>query len=220
MIIRVLLTSFLLLAPLFAEPLCFFIPPSNWEIAQPKDERGPLEVGFVNPSRKARITLATEKGVGSSLKDYVLAVKGLQQADPAIKEWRDLGTLKMEGGTGELIEMHSATPMGDIRIMQAILVKNDTAYILTASTLKKEFGAIQSEVFETFHSLKVIPELTTPVKDKATLKKLFSSLKPSSSELKRLEKELKNYSELGSYWKFLALKEGAAQIETRIQESK
>jgi hypothetical protein len=216
---------FLLLATtLFSGQICYFVPPEKWEIAQPKDQTGYLQVGFVNTSYSSylpRVSLATEDDAGTSVKEYVKQVKELQKTDPSIKEWRDLGPLKMQGGMGRLIEMQSSCALGDIKIMQAILLKNQTAYILTASALKKDFPSVQSQVLKTFQSLTLIPDLTAPIKDrvkKEELKEIFASLGKSSkeakSELQKLQKSLKPYSDLGAYWEFLALREGAAKIQS------
>lgn len=216
-------TLFLLLATsLFSGQICYFIPPEKWEIAQPKSDLGHLQIGFVNTSYRTfppRISLATEEDAGTSVKEYVKAVKELQGTDPAIKEWRDLGALKMQGGSGHLIEMQSSSSLGDIKILQAILIKNETAYILTASALKKDFPSIQSQILKTFQSLTLIPDLLAPIKDlgkKEELKKIFASLGKSAeakTELQNLQKSLKSYADLGAYWEFLALKEGADRIQ-------
>jgi hypothetical protein len=172
----------------------YFLPPQGWEIAQPK-EKGPLQIGFIGEG--AKITLAIEEEAGELLKEYVMAVKKLQMADPSLKGWREIGGI----GNGRLIEMTSSSAAGEIKIVQAIFLEEGTAYILTGSALKKDFGKVQAKVFKSFESMKIVDKVWDMV----------GGLGECAS-FAEVQKEVKKHSDLGLYWEFLALQEGVKNI--------
>jgi hypothetical protein len=211
---------FLLLLFNFTEAKhCLFDPPSGWEIAQLKNPSPHVKVSFLGKSSKEfhpSINLAIEE-VDVSLKEYVKAVKELQSADPKIK-WRDLGALSMEAGEGRLTEMSSASHWGDIKILQAFLVEGTFAYILTAAVLKEDFFKFKNEILRSFQSLKVIPDLWTPIADtekQTEFAEFFTSLGSSDEkdlEWQKLQTVVGSHLNLGPYWQFLALQEGHFKI--------
>lgn len=133
-----------------------FTPPSGWEVAQLKKPTPEIKVCYVGKGSsdfRPSINFATEE-VDVPLKEYVKAVKEIQKGDPKIK-WRDLGKFPMKGGVGHLIEMTQANPRGEIKILQAYLVVDQMAYILTASVAKEELSKFQGEILKSFASLTV-----------------------------------------------------------------
>lgn len=144
---------------MFLSLLCMvalFAPPTGWQEA--KKPPGGLLSAFVDPNGKefpSRITLAREDDVDGTLQEYVKAVKTLQTEDPDVKGWRDLGAIAMKGGEGRLIEMNSPSKVGEVKILQAFLLKGKKVHILTASCLKNEFGKFQKSFYDTFRSLSV-----------------------------------------------------------------
>lgn len=196
--------------------ICTFIPPADWQMAEPKDLKGTLKIGFMcsdRPEFPARVTLASEEEVDGTLKEYVKAVKTLQKSDPSVKNWRDLGALAMQNGEGRLIEMESESPAGPLKILQAFYLENETVYFLTASTLKKDFAQYQTELLKTFRSLAVFPDLFSPIKDAAKKKQLTELNASLNSEtLKTFYTEVQNQKELGPYWQYLALQEAVLKM--------
>ncbi len=207
---------FFLFASLHAH-YAYFIPPSGWEIAQLKNPSPHVKIGFLSKGStqfRPSINLATEEGVDVSLKEYVKAVKELQTAEPGTK-WRDLGALPMQGGTGRLIEMGQTSPWGEVKVLQAILVHEGTAYMLTAAVSKEDFSRFQSDLLASFRSLQIIPDLSTPISDAAqrqSFHQLFAALPEQWEEFKQRVQE---QSGLGPYWQFLALTEGRAKMEVK-----
>lgn len=192
----------LLSLPLWAD-LCYFTPPEGWLLAKPQSDI--IKIGFLHPGGHdfpPRITLATEENSGT-LKQYVKAVKEIQSQDPSHKSWRDLGAIKAGPLQGRLIEMQSSSQAGDVKILQAFFVKNDTAYILTASLLKKEDPEIQTQILKTFQSAAIVPDLLSPIKNREQKEKLSALLKQKNKE--QVASELTHLSDLGPYWQFLIL---------------
>ncbi len=197
---------------------CTFIPPTGWEIAQLKNPSPHVKIGFISKGTgefRPSINLAEEE-VDVPLKEYVKAVKELQLADPTTK-WRDLGKFQMQGGTGRLTEMTSVSPWGEIKILQALFVAEDKAYILTAAVLKEDLPKFQNELLKSFRSLIIAEELWAPITDtlkQAEFQALFSALggPEKEDEWKMLQAQVISHKALGPYWQFLVLKEGRAKI--------
>ena len=198
---------------------CYFMPPSGWEIAHLKNPSPYVKIGFIGKGStefRPVINLATEE-VDVPLKEYVKAVKEVHLEDPGMK-WRDLGKFVMQGGTGRLIEITNSSPWGELKILQAILIQGDTAYILTASVLKEDFLTLQEDIVNSFKSLNTIPELWTPISDAAKreeFKELLASLGKSeekNEEWEIFQGQVGSLAQLGPYWQFLALNEGHRRI--------
>lgn len=198
---------------------CTFIPPSGWEIAQLKNPSSHVKIGFIGKGTgefRPSVNLATED-VDVSLKEYVKAVKELQQTDPTTK-WRDLGKISMQSGVGRLTEMSNPSPWGELKVLQAFFVADEKAYILTAAVLKADFPKFQSELLKTFQSLRLSEEIWTPIENsekRAEFENLFATLGSSAEkdlEWEKLQEQVGFQAELGPYWQYIALKEGHAKI--------
>src|SRR5207253_2333301 len=100
-----------------------------------------------------------------SLKEYIKSVKEIQMADSSSK-WRDLGRFAMKGGTGRLTEMASQSAWGEIKILQAILVKDKKAHILTTAILKEDFPKYQKDLLAALQSLQFAENVWEPMIDK------------------------------------------------------
>lgn len=212
------------------ESVCYFIPPSGWEIAQ-IDKLSPyVQIGFVGKGTslfRPSINLALED-VDTPLKEYVKAVKQIHLSEPNTK-WRDLGKFPMNGGEGRLTEITSLSPLGEVKILQAIYVKDQTAYILSAAVLKEDLLKIQSQLLKSFQSLRIVPDLFASLpeaKKQAELHDLFATLGNSLSDeerqkqLERCQKALAaKFPEMGEHWQFLALKEGYKKTYSSIVPS-
>lgn len=214
-----LILLFLALFSLLEAKHCTFVPPTDWEIAHLKKASPFIKIGFIGKGStdfRPSINLATEE-VDVSLKEYVKAVKELQMGDPQTK-WRDLGVFQMKGGAGKLVEMTNSSPYGEMKVLQAFLLKDQKAYILTAAVLKDDFAKLQSELLKSFRSLDLISDIWSPIADRLEREKfqqLFTSLgthQEKETEWQQLQEEVQTNSSLGPYWQFMALQEGRAKI--------
>jgi hypothetical protein len=212
--IALLLSSFLI-----GGEFCFFTPPQEWEIAQLKNPSPYIKIGFLGKGSsdfRPSINLAVEE-VDVPLKQYVKAVKELQKSDPSLK-LRDLGPFSTQAGKGQLLEMSSSSPFGELKILQMIFVQKEKAYILTAAVLKEEFAKLQATILKSLQSLRLTSDLWTPIKDEKIQKKLQASLllletsAKKEEEFQKFKAQVESFSELGPYWQFLALQEGNAKI--------
>jgi hypothetical protein len=215
----------LLLVPLQAEtikdPICYFRPPTDWELVHPKQYTEHVQIGFVGKTSgqfRPSINLAIEK-VDVSLKEYVKAVKKIHTAEPGTK-WRDLGKFPMQAGEGRLTEITSTSPFGEIKQLQALFVKDDMAYILTAAAPKEEMLKLTNDLLKSLGSLSLTPDLLDSVegKKKEDLKAAFSALgavtaTEQAKQWEDLQKTvLGTCPEMGSHWHYLVLREGHEKI--------
>ena len=196
---------------------CFFIPPKGWEIADPKKLSPSVHICFIDKKAKGvppSVNLATE-ATSVSLDAYVEAVRKIHAADPNAK-WRDLGSFRAPLGTGRLTELELSTEFGKARLVQLIIMKNQRAYILTASALKTEFSKYYKTFDQVLHSLQSTTDLVKsyPKERLLLLEEAISSL-TKDLDWKDFEKKIINdFTEMGPYWQILVLNEMHSKLLT------
>ncbi len=221
-----MLVSFIAMALMGAQVL-YFTPPEGWQPARSQGASPYIQIAFVgrgdaqfNPS----LNLAIEE-TNASLKQYVKAVKAIHLSQPETK-WLDLGPFQMRAGSGHLIQLEMPSVLGPQSVLQAILVREGRAYILTGACLKAELPQFRSSLIEAFHSFVEIPSLFSPVEDprqKEQLELCFHSLGGFPPEGDRALLQMAQWEELqalvadagmslGGYWQFLVLQEGYQKI--------
>ena len=198
---------------LFCDPIGLFIPPEGWECVQSRDFPKTIQVGFLKKSStafKPSLNLATER-VSVSFKEYLAAARRVHEQELHV-EWRDLGDFLCRAGKGRLIEIRSASPCGEVKMLQAILVQDGFAYVLTGAARKEDFPLERKEILRSLRSLWVVPDLFAAIGDlnKRTIleQALDSSEENRERAWKSYCKTLLDYQDLGSYWVFLALQRG------------
>lgn len=204
------------------------MPPTNWEAALPKKDDPYVQIGFVgtgSTSFRPSINLTVEEEVDLSLKEYVKAVKEIHTADPKTK-YRDLGSFRTMAGEARLIELTSPSAWGEVNMLQALIVKDKKAYILTAALLKQDVASLQKSVLASLQSLRFQEDLFSSLSDpqeSASFRSFFQTLgqfapdkdreKQQKSQWEQLQKETSTYADQqGTYWQFLVLTEGKAKI--------
>jgi hypothetical protein len=194
--------SYLLLLP-------FFLPPSEWSAAQPKELSPYVKVGFVGKGSSnfhPSINLSSEKTVRCTLPEYIKSVKAIHLSQPGTS-WRDLGPLKMKAGTGRLIEVRTA----DRVLLQAIYLADEMAYILTSAVSIKDFLSMQQEILASFKSFDLVNDLWSLLKEAKIRDQILSLIE--AKEWKNLRQLIeKETSSMGKYWQFLALQEAYGKM--------
>ncbi len=136
-----------------------FTPPKDWRFAEiealPKHVHV-MVVGKGDYPFPPSINLGTELYAGT-LAEYLQIVKAINDADGA--EWKNLGTIETEAGPANLSQVDSSTEWGKVRMMHVILLKEGTAYILTAAALCKEFSKFYPQFFRSMKTLRLIPSI-------------------------------------------------------------
>lgn len=132
-----------------------FVPPEGWRFADAQSlPKGVLlmVVGQGQREFPPSINLGVDRYQGS-LKDYLKVVKAINDAHG--DEWKDLGSIHTEAGDASLSQLDTKMTWGDVRMMQVILIKKDTVYILTAAALKEEFPKFYKDFFRSMRSLSI-----------------------------------------------------------------
>lgn len=117
-------------------------------------------------------------------------------------EWKDLGTIQTQAGTGNLSQADTKTQWGNVRLMHVILIKNGNIYILTASALKEEFSIFYNEFFAAMRSLRIakdVYEIVTNAQQRAQLKTAANKLQSQWQALlaqKQKQSPQMNWAEL------------------------
>jgi len=203
-------------------PVPIFDPPSGWECALPDNLSPCIQIGFLgkgSTSFRPSVNLAIEE-VDVGLKEYVKAVKAIHLAASGTT-WRDLGKFKTRSGEGRLAEIGTATPLGPVRMLQAIVVSNGRAYIMTGAAIKDDFLKFQETFIQTFQSLRLSDGLFSPLpkESKERFEAFFSGLGSCAAEEAEreakwadLQKMVIDEKSLGLYWQILVLKSGREKI--------
>ncbi|MBS0629450.1 MAG: hypothetical protein JSS30_04410 [Verrucomicrobia bacterium] len=183
---------------------CLFTPPPNWEIADPKMPSQRAIVSFVDKQKGGfcpsinltheRITLSTEQ--------YLAIVQKNCKANK--QKWRHLGKIETKSGPAELVEIETVTKFGPARLLQAILIRNGEAYILTAGALKKDFGKQASLIHQSISSMTLCDDLFALVEDEKGLREAWQKKKEGveSTAFKQMVLEQSN---LGIVWQLLMM---------------
>jgi hypothetical protein len=212
-----------------ADNVCFFRPPDGWVAADPSVLSPLVKMGFIGPPSQLgfcpSLNLAEEK-VNCSLKVYLEAVKKIHTSNRH-KEWSYLGSFTTLAGEGALTQIDMTSQSGPMRLLQLILIKENTAYILTGACLKKEYLQQLSTFRNAFHSLDIATDLFTAVKDEKKRKDakcLYSAAENAVRDQKAFSTEMpawqdfqnfmiEEFAELGPYWQALAIADAYRRLQ-------
>ncbi len=139
---------------------CNFIPPKDWQTVNKKelpDKVITLVKGEGKYELPPSLNLAIEH-VGMSLKQYIETVRDVHLSH-GNTTWKKLGTLQTNAGPATLTQLERTSGWGKMRMIQAILMRNNTAYILTATALANEFPKFYKEFFQAIQSLTISEEI-------------------------------------------------------------
>jgi hypothetical protein len=204
---------------IFGASIPFFTPPSGWEFVQPPKPDPYIQAAFLGKGKsdyRPLLNLAIEE-IDVPLKEYLKSVREIHESEMKV-EWRDLGPFTFRSGKGRLTEITSDSPRGVLKMLQGILVLDQTAYILTGSVLKEEFSSWQKQLLDALHSLTIVSDLTSAVPDiaqRSRLQEILHSFNHLSTTEERqtqwtcLQKTiLEDFTSMGAHWQILMLKEG------------
>ncbi len=209
-----LVISFLLLSTIgWAEEelFCFFIPPEKWEAVDPSKLNRYVRVGFAGKGSgnfRPTINLAIENIGDSSLKSYLKAVKEIHESDKNTL-WRDLGKFETAAGCAELTEITTKTQLGELRLLQLILLHDKKAYLMTGGMPTEEFALHRAPILKAFRSLTLTSNLfsTFPnLEKREKLEKAFANLKEVGLNTFQ-QMVLEEGKEMGLHWQIVVLQE-------------
>jgi len=168
---------FFFLFPLFlwaTEPFfATFDPPKGWKISDPSKYEKGVQIGFIESDKRIftpSLTLTYEKVGNIDLKTYLNAARqnlGFQE----------LGKIKTKSGEGVLIKVDLKKGFGEICLLQAISIHQETAIIHTASCLKEDFLKVHETLLNSFKSLTIYPNLISSCPNTSFKEKVEGMLK-------------------------------------------
>lgn len=164
-----------------------FNPPEGWLIADPTQVSDGIKIGFIQSKRRLftpSISLTSEQIGNASFETYLTAVKRAHTG----KAIADLGTFSSPAGEGHLLQIDFKNQWGEIRLLQAITLKDGYALIQTASCLKEDFLEVHETFLQAFQSLAVYPTLF----DSCTDPEFQSRVEGLKKSFKKYRKTSKN----------------------------
>lgn len=203
MILSFLTCALLALSTLFASSQCFFTPPEGWEIADPSTLPPSVVISFFKKGVNGfcpSVNLAIEE-TDVSLAEYLKAVKAIHEQDRS-NQWRTLGKVKTAAGLAQLTELDTKTGFGSLRILQAILLHEGRAYVMTAAALKEEISQYYKEFQAAFRSLTLSTDLLGHIPQlerRENLKHRQSELLKAAEEALAAQKETVNPLDIPSF---------------------
>lgn len=194
----------------------FFIPPDNWKMADPKKLSPMVEMCFLGKGKTSfypSINIATEE-IDISEKEYVSIVIKMHKNDPSI-EFRGLGKIKTKTAIANLFELTTKTNFGLVKMLQAVIVKDSRAYVLTGSMHIDEFKTLSKTILKAFQSFQIVDNLINCVSDQTKKQKLQDTIakipkvkSTKDKNWKKFEKTVLNdFKDLGEFWQLLIIKD-------------
>lgn len=136
-----------------ADPL--LTPPKGWNCINDKKELPEKIVAvYVGPTKDQftpSINIASEETL-KKLPEYLDNAKKYHEIS-GDTQCKSLGTLKTAAGEAQLLQVDRTTQWGKVRFIQAILLHESTAYVVTATCLQKEFALLSPQFFKSIQSL-------------------------------------------------------------------
>ena len=154
---RLLYFLVLVCSTCIAQSYHFFIPPSNWRLADPKKLSPMVEMCFLGKGKTSfypSVNIATE-AIDISGKEYISIVVKMHKDDPNI-EFRTLGKIKTKAAVADLFELTTKTSFGTVKMLQMIVVKDNNAYVLTGSMHIDEFKTLSRSILKAFQSFQIL----------------------------------------------------------------
>lgn len=139
---------------------CPILCPKGWDKIQDRSQLpAKIAVMFVGSKKGSfapSINLATEKS-NLSIEEYLKEAEKYHSA-VAGTVVTSLGRLTTKAGELNLIQIDRPTSWGEVRFIQGALIRENEAYVITATCLNEDFPQLSKTIFSTMQSL-TLPEL-------------------------------------------------------------
>lgn len=151
-----------------SNPIYITCPPKGWEcIDDPAQLPQKVKVIFVgaghgNNAFTPSVNLACES-TSLSQSDYIAQAKAYHEGRAGTR-CNIIGSIQTASGPAQMLQIDRPSQWGDIRFMQAMLVINGEAYVMTATCLKSEFSTLSSQIFKAIQSFTLPATKTLPTK--------------------------------------------------------
>jgi len=201
-----------------------FYPPTHWLPVDPNKLEKEVLVQYVSHGSNKivpSINLAKEN-IPNSAEEYLQAVCAMYDKDAHIT-YHSLGTIKTRSGKAHLLELNLQANKKELTLLQAILIKDKTAYVLTGAAAVQDFTRYRPLYITSIRSMQITDDLIS-ITDPAKQDRLISKIHLLTDELKKCKAENKTkplqqqleafyeylseeFLEMGDYWRYLLIQE-------------
>ncbi len=142
-----------------AKEIAITEPPKNWECIQdPTQLPQKIKIIYIGPSSEQNslnpsLNVACE-GTNLKLEEYVNLAKTYHESQGRTR-CTLLGKIKTQSGDAQLLQIDRISQWGDVRFMQAMMISDQEAYVVTATCLKKEFSRYAASLYKAIQSVKI-----------------------------------------------------------------
>lgn len=138
----------------------FDSPPPGWQCledsAQLPQRVHVLYVGKGTTRFAPTIHLSSEE-ISQSLEEYMLSARHYHERSPEA-HCHDLGQVATQSGVARLIQIDSPSVYGQAHLLQAYILHEGEAFVITGTALKEDFNAFSPVFYETVRSFHLVSE--------------------------------------------------------------
>lgn len=135
----------------------YVMPPKGWECINDKAQLpAKVELVLIGTGKgqfTPSINLATEK-TELTIEAYIKLAKDYHESQGETL-CRSLGTLETREGQAHLLQIDRKTGWGIVRFVQAALIKDGCAYVITATCLQEDFNEFASQFLKSIQSFAI-----------------------------------------------------------------
>lgn len=134
-------------------------PPKGWEcINDPAQLPTKVKVIFIGPGHgnsqfTPSLNVACEE-TRLPIDEYVSMAKMYHEKQAGTR-CTPLGTINTPAGVARLMQIDRPSQWGDVRFIQAMLIKDGDAYVATATCLKSDFSVLSTQIFKALQSFNI-----------------------------------------------------------------
>ncbi|MEZ5315660.1 MAG: hypothetical protein R3E91_05600 [Chlamydiales bacterium] len=150
------LILFCLKCLLLAEHLSI-IPPKGWDcVSDPEQLPQKVSLIYIGKGKTPftpSLNIASEE-TSLELEKYLALAKSYHEAQ-GDSQCKQLGTIETKAGNAQLLQIDKTTQWGHIRFIQAVILKDSKAYVVTATSLQEEFASLSPCIFKSIQSFSI-----------------------------------------------------------------
>ncbi|MCC5831420.1 MAG: hypothetical protein JJU12_00050 [Chlamydiales bacterium] len=132
-------------------------PPKGWDcINDPGQLPQRVSIIYIGAGKTQftpSLNVATEP-TDLPLDQYLSIAKSYHQAQGDTR-CKQLGTVDTRAGKAQLLQIDRVTQWGNVRFIQAVLIRDKKAYVVTATCLQEEFSSLSSQIFKSIQSFTI-----------------------------------------------------------------
>lgn len=156
------MSKYFLLFLFFVTSLCdaetiSFIAPKGWQCISNKEELpAKVEIVYIGSGKGGftpSINLAREE-TPLSLVDYTKLAKSYHESHGGTR-CIELGSIDSQAGSASILQIDRPTQWGQVRFLQGLVLKEKTAYVMTATCLQEEFTVLYPQFIKAIETLTI-----------------------------------------------------------------